>query len=137
MLKAKPAAIKADVKNVFSTSRAKQRQINKLREEGAVVYVLNGQGGRNTKSINIAANLSDKGMNAIVPPVNDGKADNTKYTGTVIRAYNGAEELMPETFTKLKRTLNDKKRTVEFVEDEATTADFLVIVGSKTEALKP
>ena len=137
MLKAKPAAIKADVKSVFSTSRAQQRQINKLRDEGATVYVLNGEGGRNTKAINIAAKLADKGMDAIVPPVNDGKADTAKYKGTVIRAYNGAQKAMPDTFKKIKSMLNDKKRTVEFVEDEATTADFVVIVGSKTEALKP
>ncbi len=137
MLKAKPAAIKADVKSAFSTSKAKQRQINKIRDEGAEVYVLNGYGGRNTKAIDIASNLASKGMDAIVPPVNDGKADNTRYTGTVIRAYNGAEEAMPETFTRLKRTLNDKKRAVEFVDDEATTADFVVIVGDKTKALKP
>jgi LCP family protein required for cell wall assembly len=137
MLKAKPAAIKADVKNIFSTSRAKQRQINKLRDEGATVYVLNGQGGRNTKAINIAGNLTGKGIDAIVPPVNDGKADSTRYRGTVIRAYNGAEDEMPETFTRLKRTLNDKQRQVEFIEDDQTTADFVVIVGSKTASLKP
>ena len=132
MLKARPAVIKADVKNVFSTSRVKQRQINRLRDEGASVYVLNGQGGRNTKAIKVANDLSGRGMDAIVPPVNDGKADDTKYTHTVIRAYNGAEEAMPETFKKLKNVLNDKKRTVEFMEDDATTADFVVIVGSKT-----
>ena len=132
MLKARPAVIKADVKNVFSTSRVKQRQINRLRDEGASVYVLNGQGGRNTKAIKVANDLSGRGMDAIVPPVNDGKADDTKYTHTVIRAYNGAEEAMPETFKKLKNVLNDKKRTVEFMQDDATTADFVVIVGSKT-----
>jgi hypothetical protein len=69
--------------------------------------------------------------------VNDGKADSTRYRGTVIRAYNGAENEMPETFTRLKRTLNDKQRQVEFIEDEQTTADFVVIVGSKTASLKP
>jgi LCP family protein required for cell wall assembly len=137
MLKAKPAAIKSDVKNIFSTTRAKQRQINKVRDEGATVYVLNGEGGRNAKAIDIAAVLGDKGMDAIVPPVNGGKADNPDYAGTVIRAYNGAEKDMPETFSRLKRTLKDKKRSVELVDDDATTADFVVIVGSKTKALKP
>jgi LCP family protein required for cell wall assembly len=137
VLKAKPAAIKADVKNAFSTSKAKQRQINKVRKEGAEVYVLNGYGGRNRKAIDIASNLAGKGMEAIVPPVDGGRADNTKYTGTVIRVYNGADESKPETFTRLKRTLKDKKRSIEFVDDSATTADFVVIVGDKTEALKP
>ena len=137
MLKAKPAVIKEDVKNVFSTSKAKQRSINVLRDEGAVVYVLNGQGGRNTKAINIATNLSAKGIDTIVPPVNDGKADDSTYTNTVITVYNGANETMSETFTKLKRTFDDKARVVEFVEDPGTTADFVVTVGTKTEALKP
>ncbi len=137
MLKAKPAAIRADVKNVFSTTKAKQRSINKIRDEGAVVYVLNGSGSNNTKSINIASNLSSKGMDAIVPPVNGGKAENGKFSGTVLRVYNDAREEMPETFKKLKSTLNGKKRTVEFVDDPNAQADFIVIVGSKTKALKP
>ncbi len=137
MLKANPAAIRADVKNVFTLSKAKQRQINQLRDEGATVYVLNGEGGRNSKAINIASNLAGKGMDAIVPPVNDGKADSAGYTGTVIRAYNGAEATMPDTFKKLKGLLSDKKRTVEFIDDRATTADFVIIVGKKTKALKP
>ena len=79
MLKARPATIRADVKNVFSTSKAKQRSINRIRDEGAIVYVLNGQGGRNTKAINIASNLGGKGVNAIVPPVNDGKAESSDF----------------------------------------------------------
>ena len=137
MLKAKPAAIKADVKNVFSTSKAKQRQINKVRDEGAVVYVLNGEGGRNTKAIDIASNLSDKGMDAIVPPVNDGKAESTDFGNTVIRVYNGAEEDMPQTFKRLKSLLKDKKRSVEFIDNPDAQADFTVVVGGKTAALKP
>ena len=77
------------------------------------------------------------GMDAIVPPVGGGKADDAKYGATVIRAYNGADEAMPETFTRLKRKFDDKNRTVERIDDEATTADFVIIVGSKTQALKP
>ncbi|MEX1336117.1 MAG: LCP family protein, partial [Candidatus Limnocylindrales bacterium] len=138
MLKARPAAIRADVKNVFSTSKAKQRQINRVRDEGATVYVLNGQGGRNTKAINIASNLSGKGMDAIVPPVNDGKAEDGDFNATVIRVYNGAADEMPETFKRLKKVLKDKKRSVEFIDDDANAqADFIVVVGSKTPALKP
>ena len=137
MLKAKPATIRADVKNVFSTSKAKQRSINRIRDEGATVYVLNGQGGRNTKAINIASNLGGKGVNAIVPPVNDGKAESSDFAGTVIRVYNGADEAMPETFKKIKSSLKDKKRTVEFIDNPSAQADFTVVVGSKTEALKP
>ena len=59
------------------------------------------------------------------------------HLGIRVPVYNGADEAMPETFTRLKRTLKDKKRSVEYVDDEATTADFVVIVGGKTKALKP
>jgi len=133
MLKAKPAAMREAVKSVFSTSKAKARAINKIRDEGAVVYVLNGQGGANTKVIGIASSLSNKGMDAVVPPVSGGKADRSDYKNTVITVYNGANQTMPETFTKLKRTFDDKNREVVFVDDSQTTADFVVTVGSKTE----
>ena len=134
---AKPSAIRSAVKNVFSTSKATARKMLQIRDEGATVYVLNGEGGRNNKAIDIASNLAGKGMDAIVPPVNDGKAETTDFRGTVIRVYNGADEKMPQTFARLKRTLKDKGRTLERVDDAATTADFVVIVGSRTKSLKP
>jgi LCP family protein required for cell wall assembly len=134
---AKPSAIRSAVKNVFSTSKATARKMLQIRDEGATVYVLNGEGGRNNKAIDIASNLAGKGMDAIVPPVNDGKAETTDFGGTVIRVYNGADEKMPQTFARLKRTFKDKGRTLERIDDAATTADFVVIVGSKTKSLKP
>ncbi|MEA2026791.1 MAG: LCP family protein, partial [Chloroflexota bacterium] len=137
MLKAKPAAIKSAVKNIFSTSKAKARSINAIRDEGAVVYVLNGQGGRNTKAVNIAANLGNKGIDAVVPPVNDGKAASGDFTNTVITFYNGAEETMPETATKVKRSLDDEGRELVYLDDPEAEADIVVVVGEKTEALKP
>ncbi len=75
-------------------------------------------------------------MDAIVPPVNGGKAENSQFNGTVIRVYNGANEEMPETFKRLKNILNDKRRKVEFVDDPNAQADFIVIVGDKTDTLK-
>ena len=44
---------------------------------------------------------------------------------------------MPETFKRIKSSLKDKKRTVEFIDNPSAQADFTVVVGSKTEALKP
>ncbi len=137
MLKAKPAAIKDAVKNVFSISRAQQRSINKIEDEGAVVHVLNGEGGRNTKAVNIASNLSRKGIDAVVPPVDDGKAATRDFTNTVITFYNGADEAMPETALKVKRAFKDKKREIIRLEDPEAPADMVVTVGEKTEALKP
>jgi len=137
MLKAKPAAIKDAVKNVFSISKAQQRSINRIEDEGALVHVLNGQGGRNTKAVNIASNLSRKGIDAIVPPVNDGKAATRDFTNTVITFYNGADEAMPETALKVKRAFKDKKRKIFRLDDPDPPADIVVTVGEKTEALKP
>ncbi len=137
LLKAKPSAMRAAVKNVFSTTKAQARQINELEDEGAVVHVLNGQGGGNNKAINIAAFLASKGIDAVVPPVGGGRADSNDYGGTVITAYNDAKTEMPITFARLKRSFNDKKREVIFVDDPQTEADFTITVGAKTAALKP
>jgi predicted Fe-Mo cluster-binding NifX family protein len=137
MLQSKPAAIKSAVKTVFSNTRAQARAINKIQDEGAVVHILNGEGGRNTKAINIAANLETKGVDAVVPPVNDGKAASNDFTDTVITVYNGAEEVMPETVTRVKRSLKDEGREVVFLDDPDAVADIVVTVGKRTEALKP
>jgi LCP family protein required for cell wall assembly len=137
MLKAKPDAIKQSVKNIFTVSKAQARSINTIAEEGAVVHVLNGEGGRNTKAVNIAANLGNKGIDAVVPPVNDGKAASSDTKDTVIIFYNGAEEAMPETATKVKRAFKDDGREVLYEDDAGAAADIVVIVGARTEALKP
>ncbi len=137
LLKAKTSAIRQAVQNVFSTSKAKARSINAIAEEDAVVHVINGQGGPNTKAVNIASNLGTKGINALVPPLNGGRADADDYVNTVITFYNGAEDSMPETATKLKRTLKDKGRELRYVEDAAAEADIVVTVGEKTQSLKP
>jgi LCP family protein required for cell wall assembly len=137
MLKAKPSAIKDAVQNVFSTSKVKAKSIQTIQGEGGVVFVFNGQGGRNTKAINVAANLADKGIEASVPPLDGGKADGNDYTDTVITFYNGAEELMPETTLKVKRAFKDEGRQLVYEDDPEAPADIVVTVGSSTEALKP
>lgn len=133
MIKMKPAAIKSAVANVFNDTRKQARAINKIRDEGAVVHILNGQGGSNTKAINIAANLRSRGMDAVVPPVNGGLADVDDAKKTVITVYNGVAEGIPETIIRLKRTL---KGEVVYAEDPEQDADVVVIVGKKTPALK-
>jgi LCP family protein required for cell wall assembly len=137
MLKAKPALMRDAAQNVFSNSRQQARTINRLEEEAAIVHVLNGQGGTNLKAINVAAFLAGAGMDAVVPPIADGKADRKDYTGTLITVYNGAEETMPETVTRLKRVFKDKGAEVVFADDPEQGADIVVIVGKDTEALKP
>ncbi len=117
MLLAKPEAIKQAVQNVFSTTRAQARSISAIRDEGAIVHVLNGQGGPNTKAVNIASNLGTKGMDALVPPLAGGRADSDDVSGTIITFYNGAEEAMPETAARLKRTFKDKERELVYLDD--------------------
>jgi len=134
VLKTKPAVIKDAVKNIFSNTKAQARSIKNIRDEGAVVHVLNGQGGNNGKAIKIAANLETKGVDAVVPPINDGKAESNDYSNTVITIYNGAEELMPETVTKIKRVFNDEGREIIFLDDPDAAADVVIVVGKKTGA---
>jgi LCP family protein required for cell wall assembly len=137
MLKARPALMREAAQNVFSNSRQQARTINQLEAEGAIVHVLNGQGGTNLKAINIAAFLAGTGMDAVVPPVADGKADSKDYVDTLITVYNGAQEVMPETVTRLKRVFKDKGAELVFADDPDQTADIVVIIGEKTEQLKP
>ncbi len=137
MLKARPALMRDAAQNVFANSRQQARTINQLEAEGAIVHVLNGQGGTNLKAINIAAFLAGTGMDAVVPPVADGKADSKDYVDTLITVYNGAQEVMPETVTRLKRVFKDKGAELVFADDPDQTADIVVIVGEKTEQLKP
>ena len=137
MLKARPALMREAAQNVFANSRQQARTINELEAEGAIVHVLNGQGGTNLKAINIAAFLAGTGMDAVVPPVADGKADSKDYVDTLITVYNGAEEVMPETVSRLKRVFKDKGAELVFADDPDQTADIVVIVGEKTEQLKP
>lgn len=137
MLKAKPALIRQAAQNVFSTSKQEARTINRLEEEGAVVHVLNGQPGANTKALNTAAYLAASGLNAVVPPVNDGRADTRDYTSTLITVYNDAAEQMPQTIKKIKRTFKDEGVEVIFVDDPDQDADVVVTVGKDTKQLKP
>jgi LCP family protein required for cell wall assembly len=137
MLKARPALMRQAAQDVFSRSREQARTINDLQEEGATVHILNGQGGANVKAVNIAAYLAKAGMDATVPPVDDGKADSEDYANTRITVYNGAEEAMPETFARLKRVFKDKGAEVVLEEDADQAADFVVVVGDKTKAYKP
>ena len=136
-----PAA-PADVLVVLDTSgsardlqRAKQaaRTISKIRDEGATVHVLNGYGSRNARALDIANRLSAAGMEAVVPPVNEGRADTNDYRATLITAYNSAEEAMPESLKRIKRTFREKGVEVVFADDPEQTADFVVTIGSKTK----
>ena len=133
VLKANVAKIRSAVKNVFSGNRQAARTISRIREEAATVHVLNGYGSRNTRAIDIARRLSAIGMVATVPPVNEGRADSLDFGPTVITVYNGADEAMPETLKRLKRSFKEKNVEVVTADDPEQDADFVVTVGSKTK----
>jgi LCP family protein required for cell wall assembly len=133
VLKANVSKIRSAVKNVFSGNRQAARTISRIREEAATVHVLNGYGSRNTRAIDIARRLSAIGMVASVPPVNEGRADSLDYGPTVITVYNGADEAMPETLRRLKRSFKEKNVEVVAADDPEQDADFVVTVGSKTK----
>lgn len=134
---AKPAAIKSAVQNIFSHTKKQATAINEVRAEDAVVHVINGESGPNTKAVDIATALGRKGISAIVPPINGGKADRDDYAGTVITLYNGAEATMPATVAALERTFKDGGQEVRMAVDPEQPADIVMTVGAETKALKP
>jgi LCP family protein required for cell wall assembly len=133
MLKPNIPRIRSAVQGVFAGNRQAARTISRIRDEAATVHVLNGYGNRNSKALDVARRLSGVGMEAQVPPVNEGRADSSDYRATVITVYNGADEAMPESFKRLKRTFKEKGVEVIRTDDPEQTADFVVTIGSRTK----
>jgi hypothetical protein len=134
MLIANPANIRRAVQGVFSGSLKSERERQRVEDEDAVVHVLNGAGGSNARATNIADALAARGLNAVVPPIAGGRADDDDYRDTVITIYNGAGAELTETIKRLKQTLR-KARVVE-ADDPDQVADIVVIVGSRTKAIR-
>jgi len=134
MIKPNVAAIKRAVSTIFTVDPAQQQQRDQVEAEGAVVNVLNGTTADNIKTTQAADYLASLGINAAVPPVNGGAADNPNYPTTVITAYNGAEQNMTTTVKVLGDTFGVQVQTAN---DPTQTADFVVIVGADTPVLKP
>jgi len=128
-----PAMRKA-ARNVFSVDPKTIEKQQTLDSEAAVVQVLNGTKGTNVRTTNISDRLVQLGLDSTVPPVNAGKADRPDYPDTVITAYNGAADNMPETIKVLEGLFGVK--TVK-VDDPSQTADIVVIVGKSSPNLKP
>jgi hypothetical protein len=127
-------AIRNAVKNVFKGDRQAEIRRQKIAREAAVVHVLNGTPGSNIKTTNVADYLGQQGIGAKVPPVNAGRADRNDYSRTQILVYNGAEEDKELTIERLQQIF---KVEPEFVDDPAQEADVVVIVGERTESLRP
>jgi LCP family protein required for cell wall assembly len=134
MLIANPGNIRRAVQNVLAGNVKAAKERRSIEDEGAIVYVLNGAGGSNAKTTNIADALKGRGFNAMVPPVAEGRADTDDYKDTVITIYNGAAADLPLTLKKLRQTF--KGAEVVEVDDGDQIANVAVIVGSKTKPLK-
>jgi len=130
----KISAIQRAVKNVFITDPDAIEQQQALDSEAAVVQVVNGTASSNERTTNLSDYLGYVGLSSSVPPVNAGKADRDDYPSTIITAYNGAENDMPETIKLLERELGVTAVTAE---DPAQTANIVVVVGKDTPRLKP
>jgi hypothetical protein len=76
-------------------------------------------------------------MNAVVPPVNEGKADSNDHVNSVITVYNGAADSMPQTLRRVKGAFKDEGREIVYVDDPEAAADFVVTVGKDTQQRKP
>ncbi|MFN8621867.1 MAG: LCP family protein [Chloroflexota bacterium] len=124
-------AIEKAVRNIFSSDRDAAKLRQKLTAEDAGVEVLNGTGDPNLKTTRIAEVLSDAGYDAAVPPVNEGAADRSDYTSTVVIAWNGAQDRVPIAGQALAKAFGVK---LEARDDPDATADYTVIVGADTEA---
>ncbi len=128
-LRVNVAAVRSAVTGIFTDSAARAERRERLAAEAATVHVLNGTDAPNTRSTRIADALAESGIDASVPPQDGGRADASTYVDTVVTAYNGAGQDMPETLALLEGAFGV---TVQAIDDAAQTADFVVIAGSET-----
>ncbi len=125
--------IRKAVAEAFTVDPAIEEQRAKLAAEGAKVSVLRGSEVRGQET-RIAAFLEEQGLDATVPTDNGGLADRTDYQQTVIRAFNGASDDMPETTRALTGHFG---AAVETIEDPTKMTDFEIITGGLTPNLTP
>ncbi len=121
--------IRAAVKSAFTTDPADEAERQKLAQEAAVVWVLNGttDGGRGTR---LAGYLDWRGLAASAPRQ---KPPGAVPANTKIVAYNGALAEFPDTVTYLQDTFGV---TVTEATDPAVRTDFIVTVGKQTPDLE-
>ena len=124
--------IQQTVRTAFTVDPALERSRKKLQSENATVWVLGGSSP--TGRVGAVADYLDYlGVNAVVPPVNGGRADRLTYPGTVVTFYNGAEATMPETVRSLEAALGVSIATRD---DPTVHADVIVITGKATPSLQ-
>jgi len=120
--------IRQAVRDAFSGKPANEDLREKIAEEGADVWILNGS-GRLGQASQIAAFLEYEGINASAP--NQRPAATTK---TRIVVYNGAQESAPETVKYLEALF---KVTAKLVNDPSARVDIVITTAPATPNLTP
>ena len=120
--------IRQAVRDAFSTRPINEDRREKIAEEGADVWILNGSGELGQAS-QIAAFLEYQGINASAPNQRPAQAPRTK-----IVVYNGAEQDAPETVKYLEALFGAK---ATLATDASARADIVVTTGRSTPDLTP
>jgi len=128
----KIGVIRQTVRQAFTVNPALERSRQALESENAQVWVVSGSpaGGQPAP---ISGYLDYLGINALVPPVNGGRADRLTYPNSVVTFYNGAEATMPETVRVLETTFGVQIATRT---DPNVHVDVIVITGAATPNLR-
>ena len=120
--------IRQAVRDAFSGKPADEALREKIAEEGADVWILNGS-GRLGQASQIAAFLEYEGINASAPNQRPAATAKTK-----IVVYNGAEQNAPETVKYLEALF---KVTATLVADPNARVDIVITTAPTTPNLTP
>ena len=122
--------IRIAVANAFKTDPKLEALREKVSEEHAVTWVLNGSGQQGQAS-DIAAYLEYQGMIASAPYQ---QPDLRGLTATRIVVYNGVESRLPNTIKLLKQVFGAK---VTFATDKTVRVDVIITTAPSTPDLTP
>jgi LCP family protein required for cell wall assembly len=121
--------IRAAVRDAFTVDPAAEAVREKLAEEAATIFVLNGS-GQPGQAANIAGFLDYQGMEASAPNQRPRGSPST----TRIVAYNGAETKVPDTIAYLQQLFGVQVTTAT---DPNAHADIIVTTARTTPSLTP
>jgi LCP family protein required for cell wall assembly len=122
--------IRGAVKNAFKASPADEERRERLAQEGATVWVLNGTSDA-TRGTDVAGYLEYQGLAASSPRQ---KPSGKVPADTKIVVFNGAEDELTETIAYLEKRF---KVSATSATDPAVAADIVITIGKKTPKLAP
>jgi LCP family protein required for cell wall assembly len=122
--------IREAVRTAFTTDPADEARRQRLADEGASIWVLNGTGQPNRGS-RLAGYLEYQGLAASAPRQ---KPPGAVPADTVIVVYNGAASRLAGTIAYLEERF---KTTVTTATDPAVRADIVITIGQGTPDLEP